>query len=284
MSITSLDNLVSSISAGKSMRSVFQKATSNATTSAAGRYHELFTASGIPTAGSFSGSAGVATVMNGSTTGALDAGTVTVTPDIKHLLNMASVTPTATGVPSRLILCDFLLYYPALVVTGAPTALNNTATLTRYTDGRGVRAIIATQTALGATQPALTFSYTDQDNNTGNAALAMTSPVASASISTMFLNNGSPYMPMAGADNGIRKLDSYTLATGTTGTVSAMLVKPLAEIPTLTINTMVERDFLAQIPSLPIIQDNACLGFIMLTGAAMVTLCSFQGSIETVWG
>jgi hypothetical protein len=89
---------------------------------------------------------------------------------------------------------------------------------------------------------------------------------------------------MVGADSGIRKIDSYTLASGTTGTVAFILVKPLAEIPLAVVNNTVSQNMLAEIPSLPKIEDGACLGFIMLTGAAMVAAASFQGSIETVWG
>lgn len=283
MAINSLDNIIASISAGKTAEPFFQKTPTNAATSAAGRYHELFTATGIPTGGTFSGTAGVATVMNSSTVGALPI-QATASPDNQHLLNMSLVSPTATAVTARMILVDFLLYYPALVVTGAPTALNNTATLPRYTSGEGVQAFIAVQTALGATQPALTFSYTDQAGNTGNTALAMTSPVASAPVSTCFQNNGGLWMPRVGTDSGIRKLDSYTLATGTTGTVAAVLCKPLFEIPITVVNSMVQVDALAQIPSLPKIEDGACLGFVVLVGGAMVAAASFQGSIKTVWG
>jgi hypothetical protein len=283
MTISSFDSIISSISNGKSRKAIFQKASSNGATSAAGRFHELFTATGIPSAGAFSGTAGVATAMNASTTGALSIPS-TVSPDVMHLLNINAFSPTATGVPSRLILCDFLLYYPACVVTGTPTTLNNTATLPRYTDGQGVQAVIAVQSALGAASPALTLSYTDQSGNTGNSAAAHTSPVNSAPISTLFQTSGAPFLQMVGADSGIRKIDSYTLASGTTGTVAFILVKPLAEIPLAVVNTTVGQNMLAEIPSLPKIEDGACLGFIMLTGAAMVAACSFQGSAEFVWG
>jgi hypothetical protein len=283
MTISSFDSIISSISSGKSRKAIFQKASSNGATSAAGRFHELFTATGIPAAGTFSGTAGVATVMNASTAGALSIPS-TVSPDIMHLLNINAFSPTATGVPSRLILCDFLLYYPSCVVTGTPTTLNNAATLPRYTDGQGVQAIIAVQSALGAASPALTLSYTDQSGNTGNSAAAHTSPAVSASISTLFQTSGAPFLQMVGADSGIRKIDSYTLASGTTGTVAFILVKPLAEIPLAVVNTTVGQNMLAEIPSLPKIEDGACLGFIMLTGNAMVTACSFQGSAEFVWG
>lgn len=287
MAIQSLDNIINAVTVGKSQKSIFQKATVNGATSAAGRYHELFTANGIPVAGAFSGTAGTAVQMTASTTGALPLGTDAVSPDNRHLLNMNVFTPTATGVPSKLILCDFLLYYPSLVVTGTPTTLTNGVALPRYTNGKGVMGIVAVQSALGAASPSLTFTYTRADTggtDTGRVATAITSPVNSAPISTMFQDLGAPFIRLQAGDTGIESVQSYTIGSGTTGTVALILVKPLAVIPTFVINTIVERDYLAQIPSLPKIEDNACLGFIMLTGAAMVINCSFQGELDMIWG
>ena len=51
MAITGLDNMITSMNAGKANKGVFQKTTVNGATSAAGRWHEFFTSNGIPTAG-----------------------------------------------------------------------------------------------------------------------------------------------------------------------------------------------------------------------------------------
>jgi hypothetical protein len=283
MAINGMDSLISAFTAGQSAKGYYQKATSNGATSAAGRWHELFTAAGIPTAGSFSGTAGVATVMNASTQGALYTGTASVSPDIKNLVSWKVQSPTASLVPATFYLVDYLLYYPACVVTGTPTTLNNTTTLTRYTDGVGVFPIIAVQSALGAASPALTLTYTDSGGTGSNVALAMTSPVNSAPISTLFLNNGSPFLPLATTDNGVRKIDSYTLASGTTGTVAMILVKIIAEIDLYAINTGVIADYIANIPTFPKIEDNACLGIIGVAGGSMVASAVLSGTITTVW-
>jgi len=282
MAINGMDSLIAAYSAGQSAKGYFQKATSNAATSAAGRWHELFTATGIPTAGSFTGTAGVATVMNASTQGALYTGTASVSPDIKNLVSWKIQSPTATLVPASFYLVDFLLYYPACVVTGTPTTLNNTATLTRYTDGVGVFPIIAVQTAHGAAAPALTLNYRDPSDNDQNG-LVMTSPVNSAAISTCYLNNGSPFLPLATTDNGVKRINSYTLASGTTGTVAMVLVKIIAEIDLYAINTGVLADYIANTPTFPKIEDDACLGIIGVCGGAMVASAVLSGTITTVW-
>jgi hypothetical protein len=205
-----------------------------------------------------------------------------VSPDTRHLLNLIMYTPTTTMCPATLVLCDFLVIYPSLVVTGTPTTLTPT-TLPRYTDGKGVMGIVSVVSALGAASPALTFSYTDQDDNP-SVASAITSPVASAALSKLFLVDGSPFIRIANGDVGIKTLTSYTLASGTTGTVSAFLVKPLCNIPLLALNTASERDFLYQLPSLPRIYDGACLAFLVCVGGAMIASALLNGQGDLGWG
>ena len=115
---SSLDDLVTEITTnGKFSSMFFQKTFANGATSAAGRWHETFSGTGIPAAGTFSGTAGVATQMNRSTVGALDIG-ANVSTDLRSLLTMQMFTPSTTMVPAVVILCDFLLYYPTSIVTG----------------------------------------------------------------------------------------------------------------------------------------------------------------------
>lgn len=283
MAITGLDSAYAAAAAGQTNKGLFQKVSSNAAASVAGHWHEFFTASGIPAAGAFSGTAGVATQMTSATQGALNIGTAAVTPDVRHLTSIKIQSPTATLVPATFYLVDYLLYYPSCVVTGAATTLNNTATLPRYTDGVGVFPIIAVQTANGATQPALTLTYTDADGNTGNTGGVLTSPAASSAISKLYLNNGSPFMPLSTTDKGVRKVDSYSLATGTTGTVAIVLVKVIAEIDIYAINTGNLNDYFSGNDILPRIEDNACLGFIGVAGGAMIASSVFSGTLNNIW-
>jgi len=284
MGFSSVDDLVNEITTnGKFQRANFQKTNSAGATSAAGRWHCTWNWTGIPTQGTYSGTAGVATQMTRTTTGALNVN-ADVASDTRHLLSMNAYTSSTVITPATLILCDFLLYYPSCVVTGAPTTLDNTATLPRYTNGEGVMCFIDVQTAHGAASPALTLNYRDQGDADQAASFAMTSPVNSAPVSTLYAYNGGPFLPLAAGDRGVKRINSYTLASGTTGTVSFVLAKPLAEIPLLAANTASERDFLSQLPALPQIQDGACLGFIMLIGGAMTTNQTVMGKIEYGWG
>jgi hypothetical protein len=89
---------------------------------------------------------------------------------------------------------------------------------------------------------------------------------------------------LAAGDSGIRSVQSYTLATGTTGTASLLLCKPLATIPVLAVNTASERDLVYQLPSLPKVEDGACLGFLVQVGGALVTGGILMGTVDTAHG
>lgn len=285
MGFASIDDLVNEITTnGKFLKAPYQKISNNGAASAAGRWHETLQWAGFPTALTLTGTAGTAFTLSDASTGAWYHGG-NVSTNTKHLLSMLAMSPTATVVPATAILCDFLVVYPSLVVTGTPTTLTATA-LPRYTTGEGVQAIVSVVSALGAAQPALTFTYTDQGGTGGNVAGAITAPANSVQLSTLFQDNavGGPFMRLAAGDRGVRSVQSYTLASGTTGAVSLILVKPLATIPILAVNTASERDYLYQLPSLPKIEDGACLGFIVQAGGAMAASSIFLATADLGWG
>jgi hypothetical protein len=283
MPFSSIDSLVNALTNGNSNKMFFQKSSNNAAGSAAGRWHDCLQWTGVPSAMSLGGTAGTAVQLSSATAGALPIG-ANVSPLTRHITNLLAMTPTATAVPATIILCDFLLLYPSLVVTGTATTLTNGVGLPRYTNGEGVQAVVTVNSALGAAQPALTFTYTDQGNVGSNVAAAHTAPAASAPLSTCFLTDGSPFVRLAAGDSGVRSVQSYTIATGTTGTASLLLCKPLATIPLLAVNTASERDLVYQLPSLPKVEDGACLGFLVQVGGALVLNGILMGTVDTAHG
>lgn len=264
----------------------FAKVTAAGGTGTAGRWYEYLTATGIPSAISLSGTAGVGTQLTRSTSGAMPLNS-DVSSDTRHLLNMGAWTPASTIHPGVLILADFLFYYPSLVVTGTPTTLDNTATIPRYTDGVGVHAMCCVHTAIGAASPALTFTFTSVDtagSTSSSQTGILTSPGNSAPTTTLFLSNGSPFLPIPSGKVGVKSVQSYTIGSGTTGTVDLVLFKPLAEIPLTAQYGLSEREFMFQLVSLPQIKDGACLGFILQVGGAMATSSLVMGRYQYAWG
>jgi hypothetical protein len=285
MTFSSIDDLVAEITAGKTLKMPLYKSSTNAAALAAGYWAECLQWTGAPPAIALTGPAGVGVALDDATSGAWYKGG-NKAADTMHLLNMLSWTPTTTMCPATLILCDFLALYPSLVVTGAATAITPVA-LTRYTNGLGVKMICSVVGALGAATPNLTFTYNNESDVAHAAATAMITPANSAALSTLFQDSGaggSPFVRMATGDTGMKTLESYTLSSGTTGTVSVMLVKPLAAIPLLALNTPSERDYVYQLPSLPKIEDGACLGFILNCGGAMIANTKLHTMMDVAWG
>ena len=293
MAIQSIDNLINSISSGKTARYDWNKITGGAAY-AAGRWYDMASLNGSPVATAYPGTAltwVTCTESSGDGTNAFGiqhGGDVST--DIKHLLNMAAWGTAATSVPATLMLVDLQGYYPGINMnTLSAQTLLGTPTL-RYTNGVGIRAFLVARSTTGATAHNIAYNYNNQ------AGSAKTNPVtvaATASAITPHIvhsgtaaNNYGPFLPLATGDTGIQRFNTITLsaASGTASTAALVLCKPLAQITIGIASLMTEKDLLNQIPSMPQIKDGACLTWILGAGAAVAASTTFAGQTEFVWG
>jgi hypothetical protein len=217
-----------------------------------------------------------------------------VSTDTKHILNMGAWTNAATGAPSVLMLVDLLGCYPRIDLNvNTSQTLTNTATLPRYTDGKGVRAFLSVSEAPGATPANLVMSYTNPGSTSGRGLVAVVALTVSA-IAGHILHSGTaasnfgPFLPLAAGDAGVKSVQSVQLsaamAAGSGAIGNLVLCKPLATLPLTTAFQAAERDLLNQLPSLPQIVDGACLGFLLFAGAAVAANTQFQGYVDLGWG
>lgn len=289
-----IDDLITQITTnGKKLAQPFNRVVNTGATSVAGRCHEAFAGGvgGTGGVGVLTGTAGQGIAFTRSSPGAIPLNSG-VTPATRHLLNGFVFTGAATAVPGIVHLIDLLYAYPSCVVTGAPTTLAQTAAKpTRFGTGAGVQAIcIVAGTAIGAAQPILTVSYTEAGGTppagrtTRFAASANSQPIGSlltASAVAGVLSG--PYGHWDAGQTGIAQLDSYTLASGTTGNVCFALVRPIASFPIPAVGIAGERDFLAGTPTLPQIDDDACLTFLVQPGGALVANQVISGELVYGW-
>lgn len=293
MGFSSLDDLISEMTAGKTWRADFNKTIANGAYTA-GAWYDLSLLSGSPVANTYTGTALNAQVPTESTGWGIYHGG-NVSSDTKHLLKAVAVGNTATTAPGTLLLVDTCLYYPGIVTTSASAQnLVNGSTLTRYTNGNGLRAYCVHTIASGANTPTMAMSYTRQNTggtDTGRALGATTAFVASVGIgrfghSGTAANNRGPFLPLQSTDTGLRSVQSVTITTphATTGTMTLAIVRPLVEIPLTTANVPVILDFLNAAPSLPQIQDGACLNFLYQPTGAAANGGIISGSLDFVWG
>lgn len=287
--IQSQDQLVAALTAGKTWRMDWNKITGG-TSYTAGRWYDLSMLNGTPIANTYTGTALNAQVPNEASGFGLYHGG-NVASEIKNLLNMGAVSAVGTAVPSTLMLVDLCMYYPGINmnVATAQTLVNGTP-LTRYTNGAGLRTALVIQTNTGATAHNIALSYTNQLNVAGKVLPVTVAATGSAitphlTHSGTSANNYGPFLPLASGDTGIRSVQSIQLSAASgAGTAALCLYKPLMEIPITTAGVYAERDLLNQLPSLPVIQDGACLVWLLFTGNALAASTNIFGKVTTVWG
>jgi hypothetical protein len=221
-----------------------------------------------------------------------------VSTDTKHLMNIMAVATAATGVPATLMLVDVCLYYPDLAFNSATRqTLNNATTLSRYTDGVGLRSFISVDAATGATAHTLDSGagtgteYVDQAGATsvhpGTIAFTASAIAGHINHSGTAANNTGAFLPLAAGDTGVRSYNYFKLSASSVGGATAgnlVICKPLATLPLTTANVSVEKDLVNQIASMPRVRDGACLSWLIHVGGATAAATIFQGAVETAWG
>ena len=291
MGFSSFDDLINEVTVnGKLNRYDFSK--TSAVTAAVGRWYDMSLQNGLPVANPYTAETTnlkFRALYDTDGMGIWHGGNVS--PDTKHLLNVGAFGNTPTSVPSVLQLVDVLGYYPITTVTTTTAqTLNNTVTLPRYADGKGVRAYLVARGTMGAGTPTIQISYTNQSGVAGRVV-----PVTLTAVTAAFTghivhsdptaNHYGCFIPLAAGDSGIRSIESITLnATMTSGSLALVLCKPLTSLPITILGVQSERNLLNQLPSMPQIYDGANLNFLMFTGVAYAAGGTVTGYIECAHG
>ena len=163
------------------------------------------------------------------------------------------------------------------------------AHLPRYTTGAGVQAFMFANNAtpLGAATPNLSIAYNNSLDAGPKATPAVLPIGKTACPNGQILYSGTgagkygPFLPLAGGDAGIRNITSVTISTSyLSGEFSVAMCKPLISLPMTTIGVAAERDFVNQLPSMPQVQDGACLVWLYYSGLATPVNTGFYGHVD----
>jgi len=130
------------------------------------------------------------------------------------------------------------------------------------------------------------YSYTNQDGLAGRVSPIITMNLTTTSGSILTSANSSiesvgPFLPLADGDTGIRSIESLTMLTQEVGVFTLVLVKPIATHVVLERLSPVELNYINMSPSMPRVQDGACLNYIMYasgstSGTTAMGLNTFQ--------
>ena len=171
-----------------------------------------------------------------------------------------------------------------------------TVQMPRAQDGVGCEAFFAVQTAPTAGGPNLSASsYTNPAGTAGRAFQgSVTLGAAADAYAGRILHSGNaagrygPFLPKQGGDTGIKSIESFTWSGGTaytgTGVVALCIAKPILDIALPVTGMWSERDLVNQLPSLPQIQDGACLVWLLFGTGATTTASPFNSTLDFGWG
>lgn len=171
-----------------------------------------------------------------------------------------------------------------------------TVQMPRYQDGVGCQAMFVAQTQPAAGGPNLsTSSYTNTAGTPGRAFQGSPTMAATAdAYATRVLHSGNaagrygPFLPLQGGDTGIKSIESFTWSGGTaytgSGVVALVVARPLCDIHIPATGVWSERDLVNQLPSLPKVEDGACLAWMLFGTGATTANSPFTSAIDFVWG
>jgi len=285
--LNGIKEIVDAELSGNTRNYQWRKTPSQVTT--AGIWFDLANTSGMPPAKQWFDAAPLtATQIKQSTDKGLYHGP-NVSPAQKYLRKTIVMGNVATPLPMAMQLCDYLLYYPT--IDDSETALqemDNTLTLPRYTDGKGVQ-IMAVTTGARTGGRTFTVTYTNSDGVAGRVTPPMQQNTSSilgtittSSLTPTNLGTGGPFITLQAGDSGVRSIESVQMNGIDTGFFTLILVKPLAETFLRTNNAPVEIDHLIYHNQLPRIYDDAFLGYICLPNGTLVASV-LMGTLKTVW-
>lgn len=192
--------------------------------------------------------------------------------------------------PQSVVIFDLLGYYP--LIDGDSTDLqemNNSATLPRYTDGKGVVAVMINHVAPALQAGLMSITYTASDNvqrtRTVDVPANGQNLVCSGSMNTTGAAMSAYAMPLDGGQ-GIKSIDSIQYTTPPSGLHVIYLIKPLASMVLGDNLVAAEKDFLIRDGfRLPRIYDGAWLGWMdMLAAGTTNRAVTWFGGFTFAWG
>ena len=284
--VNSVQQIVNAELNGQSRRYQWRKVPSQVTT--AGYWFDLSLSPGNPVPKYwFDATPLIAKSIAQSTDGGLWHGPDTA-PKQQYLRMTTAMSSSGTGLPLPLVLCDYLLYYPSIDDSLTDEqVLDNTVTLPRYTDGKGVQ-VIAVSVAGRTGGQSFYFTYTNSDGVSGRTsqivqenAIAAIGTIVTSSLSTLG-QSGNPFIGLQSGDTGVRSIESVTMLGVDVGLFSLILVKPLARTQIREQTAPVEKDYLIEASDIPEIQDDAYLGWLTCPNGSLNGVTLF-GDLQVIY-
>lgn len=256
----------------------------------AGTWYDYSMSPGNPTPQYYAAAPLTAQTLARSTDGGIHHGG-NVSPLSKYLRKLTLMSVAAAGVPQRVYVLDYLMFYP-FVDMGTPDsqAMTNVQTLPRYTTGAGVEIMAVLVAPHGLAGDTFFVTYTNQDGIAGRVtplhSMSTAISVNGTILTTQQTGAGrfGPFMTLQSGDTGVRSIEAVQCTAGTdVGLFTLVLVQPLAEMTVRGIDAPTEKDFYLEAGGkLPRIVDDAYLNFITCPNGSLTGVPLF-GDATFIW-
>jgi hypothetical protein len=212
------------------------KPVSSGVSFAAHRYLDASYSSGIPKFNAYAGGALTATPLYGSGNAGIYTGGEAPIGKDKYLYQATfhhdGGSDALSAGANTLHFADYLMFYPLIDLSDdGEQSLDNTLTLPRFTNGKGVRVMIVS-TVAGTINTTAVMNYTNSDGVSKTTTFAVLAGNVSNLISTSDSTTGegavSPFISIDG--DGIRSIESIQILSAADGFASLVLVKPLFDM------------------------------------------------------
>lgn len=296
--LRSIGDIVAADYAGRCHIAQFRKVVASAATPTSGWVDYSYFA-GLPTANFYASSPGVAAVLERSK-GIYVPQVSPLKQFVKSLTVMsgAASATTTSSQRQRLMLCDYLMYYPFIDTDaiGEEQILENPITLPRYGSGM----VMAVAQSAASTVGRFTMNYTNQNGVAGRTSqntftlstLAGGGQIAATAASGAGFH---PFVALQTGDTGVRSIESVTFTAAGGGLMAMVIVKPLLDHVVTqecrrTTSSNLEsygsaNEFLSVIhgQKLPEVKDGAILNIMAQGFAGSLASSQLVGLLETVW-
>lgn len=292
MGFTTVNSLITeSVTNGKSLESFFYK-TSGLVAYTAGKWYDTSMWIGSPRQNLYPGCIRTSIKLDYTNNGNIYNGTLVNTGETKHITKVFVWATAATAVKSTLMLCDYLMYYPAFDMgsNNYQSTITNIA-LPRYSTGENIDMLLITTNDTGLVPNVLLrVTYTNSLGVPNRLSQFVTLGASSIPTNIPYtgitggVSNG-PFIPLQERDTGVQSVQGIQLSQGTgLGFGCIVLVKPLLYMQIRSANATTEKDFFLDIPTIPKIKDEAFLSWLCFTGGALVASSLISGGLEFSWG
>lgn len=241
----------------------------------AGKWVDCSQSTGIPKYNAYAGGATEATQLLGAGNAGIYPGANVTTS--KYLQSWQAYYTGAAPVPSYLLLCDYLLFYPLIDCDDdTEQTMTNPIGLPRYVSGDGVHMMLV-GTVAGTTNATITVTYTNSSGVAGKQSVSTYIIPASAGVicsnsdvSPANTISSTPFLPLADGDKGVRSVQSVQFASPAGGFCTLVLVRPLSSLQVYEASQPSEKTFGPEFLQFPEILSGAYLNLIANQGAAQV--------------